>query len=597
MFLCYNSLIERRKGMKLSQFTLYKNTNFTDMQNTLHFNSNLERDNWFSSYFTGDNVITFSHPFNFRYDRGTLKVPMDMNALQGFNYCKFVDGFDGKTYYAFIVKTSYLNDKTTQLDLVIDVVMTYTQGSILENLQNVEVIRQHLPQLQLKAREEYLRTNNDILPTSTMMFVDPSQFTTDSSTGVQFNDFMYIIQSAVELDGDFGSEDKPKMNTATGGTYDGITSAISLYLVASNDLDRLLTELSKFPWITQNFKTIVKVPAFFFDLSQLNKVDCKGVQLHVLDGDKISTVLPLPFVLTKPKIKEVLGLKDFEDYLVRDQVINIYLTDYRGNQLNFETGKIKDNNTVYANSVLGAFNEIDIYSLQYGQRNSSKSKHGFYRDNQMTINTFDNVPVLINNYTLNKANTAYSRQLENSRQITSRMNAITNPNSSVKDRLFNAISVYSNVFSGGLMSAPAKAVGLFSDEYEYYRSQKAQMNQWKISPPTVSEGGYSNSVLNKTGDYGIWLKVSTINNNELNSLRRYYGAFGHEAMPNDNRIYNVNSMSKANWVQFKGNYWIDDIDRELFDQLKTLFEGGVRLWHNYSELSSRSEMADNNVIA
>ena len=583
--------------MKLSQFTLYKNTNFTDMQNTLHFNSNNERDNWFNSYFTDNNVIKFTNPFNFRYDRGTLKVPIVMNDLQGFNYCKFVDGFDGKTYYAFIVKTSYLNDRTTQLDLVIDVVMTYTQGNILENLQNVEVIRQHLPLEQLKGREEYLRTNNDILPTSTMMFIDPSDFTNNNSNGVKFDSFMYIIQSAVELDNDFGSEDKPKMNTATGGTYDGITSAISLYLVASGDLDRLLTELSKFPWITQNFKTIVKVPAFFFDLSQLNTVDCKGVQLHVLDGEKISTVLPLPFVLTKPKIKEVLGLKDFEDYLVRDQVINIYLTDYRGNQLNFETGKIKENNTIYANSVLGAFNEIDIYSLQYGQRNSSKSKHGFYRDNQMTINTFDNVPVLINNYTLNKANTAYSRQLENSRQITSRISTITNPNSSLKDRLFNAISVYSNVFSGGLMSAPAKAVGLFSDEYEYYRSQKAQMNQWKIAPPTVSEGGYSNSVLNKTGDYGIWLKVSTINTNELNSLRRYYGAFGHEAMPNDNQIFNVNSMSKANWVQFKGNYWIADIDRELFDQLKTLFEGGVRLWHNYSDLSTRSEMADNNVIS
>lgn len=583
--------------MKLSQFTLYKNTNFTDMQNTLHFNSNNDRDKWFNTYFTDNNVIKFTNPFNFRYDRGTLKAPIVMNDLQGFNYCKFVDGFDGKTYYAFIVKTSYLNDRTTQLDLVIDVVMTYTQGNILENLQNVEVIRQHLPLEQLKGREEYLRMNDDILPTSTMMFIDPSRFTSNNSTGVKFDSFMYIIQSAVELDNDFGSEDKPKMNTATGGTYDGITSAISLYLVASNDLDRLLTELSKFPWITQNFKTIVKVPAFFFDLSQLNTVDCKGVQLHVLDGEKISTVLPLPFVLTKPKIKEVLGLKDFEDYLVRDQVINIYLTDYRGNQLNFETGKIKENNTVYANSVLGAFNEIDIYSLQYGQRNSSKSKHGFYRDNQMTINTFDNVPVLINNYTLNKANTAYSRQLENSRQITSRMDAITNPNASVKDRLFNAISVYSNVFSGGLMSAPAKAVGLFSDEYEYYRSQKAQMNQWKIAPPTVSEGGYSNSVLNKTGDYGIWLKVSTINTNELNSLRRYYGSFGHEAMPNDNQIYNINSMSKANWVQFKGNYWIDDVDRELFDQLKTLFEGGVRLWHNYSDLARRSEMSDNNVIA
>ena len=53
--------------------------------------------------------------------------------------------------------------------------------------------------------------NNDVLPTSTMMFVDPSPFTTDNSKGVQFNDFMYIIQSAVELNGDFGDENHPTM--------------------------------------------------------------------------------------------------------------------------------------------------------------------------------------------------------------------------------------------------------------------------------------------------------------------------------------------------------------------------------------------------
>ena len=567
------------------------------MQNTLHFNSNLERDNWFSNYFTGQNVIEFANPFNFRYDRGTLKVPIDMNDLQGFNYCKFIDGFDGKTYYAFIVKTSYLNDRTTQLDLVIDVVMTYTQGNVLENLQNVEVIRQHLPMQELLNREEFLRTNNDIIATSTMFFTDPHPFTTNNTDGVNFNDVMYIIQSAVKLDGDFGSEDKPKMQTATGGTYDDITSAVNMYLVEANELDILLTALSDYPWITQNFKTIVKVPKMFFDLSSLNTVTCKDVPMYVLDGFNSSVELDLPFNLTKSKIKEVLGLKVHEDYLVRDNVINMYLTDYRGNQLNFETGKIKDKNDIVATCVFGAFNEIDVFSFQYGQRSTTNAGQGFFRDNQMSITTFDNVPVMINNYILNKANTAYSRQLENSKTLTGRIDAIKDPNNSVKDRLFNAVSVYSNVFSGGLASAPAKGAGLFADEYEYYRTQKAQMNQWKISPPTVSEGSYSNATLSKRGDWGIWLKVSTIDNNELKSLRRYYGNFGHEAMSSDNQIFNVNSMSKANWVQFKGNYWIEDVDRELFDQLKTLFEGGVRLWHSYADLASRSEMADNNVIA
>lgn len=583
--------------MKLTTFKLFKNTMFTDMQNTLHFNSNAERDTWFDSHFTGDNCVEFPNRFNYRYDRGTVNVPMDMESLQGFNYCRFIDGWDGKAYYAFIVKTTYLNDRTTQLDLVIDVVMTYTQGNVLENLQNVEVIRQHLPMQEHINREEYLRTCNDILPTSTMMFINPNHFTNNNKDGLQFDEFMYIIQSSVKLDGDFGTEDKPKMETAIGGTFDTITSAISLYLVSSEDLDRLLTTLSSYPWITQNFKTIVKVPKIFFNFNNMNTITCKEIQLYVLDGGYETTELTLPFNLSKSKIKEVLGLKEFEDYLVRDQVVNCYLTDYRGNQLNFETGKIKENNHIYATAVLGAFNEIDIYSAEYGQRNTYNSKRGFYRDNQMTINTFDNVPVLINNYTLNKANSAYSRQLENSKTISGRIQAVANPNSSVKDRLFNAVSVYSNVFAGGLASAPAKGAGLYADEYEYYRNQKAQMNQWKISPPTVSEGSYTNSPLDKTGDYGIWLKVSTINATELNSLRRYYGSFGHEAMPHDNQIYNINSMSKANWLQFKGNYWINDIDRELFDQLKTLFEGGVRLWHNYADLATRSELSENNVIA
>lgn len=591
--------------MKLSTFKLFKNTNFTDMQNTLHFNSNSERDNWFDSYFTGSNTIEFPNRFNYRYDRGTVNVPMDMESLQGFNYCRFIDGWDSKAYYAFIVKTSYLNDRTTQLDLIIDVVMTYTQGNVLENLQNVEVIRQHLPLQELNNREEYLRSNNDTLPTTTMRFVDPRAWVKqadgvtpdDSVAGVDFNEVMYIIQSAVDLTGDFGSEDKPKMSTATGGTYDGITSAVNLYLVESQNLDKLLSKLSNYPWITQNFKTIVKVPKRFLKLDELLPVEVKGINLYMMSAGAMTKDVYLPFNIAKPKIKEAIHLKEHENYLIRDNVINFYLTDYRGNQLNFETSKITNTNDIVATCVFGSFNEIDVYSLQYGQRSESKTRHGFYRDNQMSITTFDNVPVMINNYILNKANSAYSRQLENSKTISGRIDAITNPNSSVKDRLFNAVSVYSNVFAGGLASAPAKGAGLFADEYEYYRNQKAQMNQWKISPPTISEGSYSNAPLSKKGDWGIWLKVSTIKEFELDSLRRYYGSFGHEALSTDNQIFNINSMSKANWVQFKGNYWIDDIDRELFDQLKTLFEGGVRLWHNYNDLSKRSDMADNNVIA
>lgn len=578
--------------MKLTQFTLYKNTLFTDMQNTVHFNSNNERDNFFNTEFTGENVKTFETNFNFRRDMGTLKVPELFENLMGFNYCKFVNGFDNKVYYAYIVSMKYLNDNTTQLDIVIDTVMTYTQGNILENLQNVEVIRQHLPQTIMNKRMDFLRNNSDTLQTSSMMFVDSTLL----GGAVVFSDFYYIIQSAVVLDGDiaqFGNENAPKMRTANGSTFDGVSTPINLYLCSGDLLTEWTSKMSDYPWIMQNVKTIIKIPSILIDTSKLETKNCAGVTMWRLAYKKESEKLVLPFQVNEKRLREFLGLRSNETYLLRDNVINCYLTDFRGNQLNFETGKIGEKNNIVLSCVFGVTNEIDVYSENYGERDTSLSKHGFYRDNQMTITQFDNVPVMIDNYTLNKANTAYSRQLENSRQLSGRVDAITGKDSSLNDRLFNAVSVYSNVFSNGLMSAPAKAAGLFSNEYEYYRDQKAQFNQWKMLPPTISEGSYSNSNLIKTNDYGIWLKVSRINDDELNNLRSYFGKFGFEAMSNDNRIYDVNSWTSCNWVQFRGNYVIPDIDRELFDVLKTIFEGGVRLFHSYDYLKNDCDFKDN----
>lgn len=578
--------------MKLTQFTLYKNTLFTDMQNTVHFNSNEERDTFFNTEFTGENVKTFETSFNFRRDMGTLKVPELFENLMGFNYCRFVNGFDKKTYYAYIVSMKYLNDNTTQLDLVIDTVMTYTQGNILENLQNVEVIRQHLPQNIMNNRMDYLRNNSDTLQTSSMMFVDSTLL----GGAVVFSDFYYIIQSAVVLDGDieqFGTEEAPKMKTAKGSTFDGISTPINLYLCSGDILTEWTKKMSDYPWIMQNVKTIIKIPSILIDTSKLETKTCAGVAMWRLAYKKESEKLVLPFQVNEQRLREFLGLRSNETYLLRDNVINCYLTDFRGNQLNFETGKIGEKNNIVLSCVFGVTNEIDVYSEHYGERDTSISKHGFYRDNQMTITQFDNVPVMIDNYTLNKANTAYARQLENSRQISGRVDAITGKDSTLQDRLFNAVSVYSNVFSDGLMSAPAKATGLFSNEYEYYRDQKAQFNQWKITPPTISEGSYSNSNLIKTNDYGIWLKVSRINDDELNNLRSYFGKFGFEAMSNDNTIYDVTSWELCNWVQFRGNYVIPNIDRELFDVLKTIFEGGVRLFHSYEYLKNDCDFKDN----
>src|SRR5699024_4385483 len=115
--------------MKLTQFTLYKNTLFTDMQNTVHFNSNNDRDQFFDREFTGENVKTFQTSFNFRRDMGTLKVPELFENLMGFNYCRFVNGFDKKTYYAYRSE-EHTSELQSRFDLVCRLLLEKTKLSI-----------------------------------------------------------------------------------------------------------------------------------------------------------------------------------------------------------------------------------------------------------------------------------------------------------------------------------------------------------------------------------------------------------------------------------------------------------------------------------
>ena len=183
--------------MKLSYFDLFKNTYFSDMQNTLHFNSNDERDKWFDNY---NQQIRFESPFNFRRDRGIVRVNMLLEDLQGYNYGRFVNGYDDKTYYFYIVSMKYLNDNTTQLDIVIDVVMTYTQGNVLNELYNIEVIRQHYNKEGYALNLQVLKQNSDYLPCTGFSQKFEQRFI--------FDDFVYCINSSVDLGEDYGSIDK-----------------------------------------------------------------------------------------------------------------------------------------------------------------------------------------------------------------------------------------------------------------------------------------------------------------------------------------------------------------------------------------------------
>src|SRR5699024_1594912 len=105
--------------MKLTDFVFYKNTPFTDFSNTILFDSNEQRDDYFRNTFHSYSFHNMR--FNFIRDRGTIQVPLSYEEFSGINYCKFTSDFEPDvTYYAYVMDYRYKNDHTTEVSLLID---------------------------------------------------------------------------------------------------------------------------------------------------------------------------------------------------------------------------------------------------------------------------------------------------------------------------------------------------------------------------------------------------------------------------------------------------------------------------------------------
>src|SRR5699024_8907515 len=129
--------------MKLTQFRFFKNTPLIDFQNTIHFKSNSERDAFFleGGHYPELNVKDID--FNFIRDKSTIDLPVDYNSMRGVDYCTFKSEFEDTRYYAYVVSYEYRAPNVVRVNLLIDGIMTFTQGKVLNQLPNLSIERQH----------------------------------------------------------------------------------------------------------------------------------------------------------------------------------------------------------------------------------------------------------------------------------------------------------------------------------------------------------------------------------------------------------------------------------------------------------------------
>ena len=548
--------------MNLTKFVFYENTELVNIQNTIHFENNQIRDDFFERY----NKLEFESLFNFRRDRGLLKVPKLYEDLLKYNYGYFTNQKENRRYYFFITDYEYLNDNTTQVTIMPDFVMTFCQGKRLNEIGQVEIIRQHVTQNRYNDLEQYLRNTDDTLQVKSLKYI--------KHLSIPMLESYILLTTSVDLEADFGTEKKPVLRSSTGGVFDGMKSMLNVYIIPSEKWDSFLTHLSSFPWIAQNIKEACQIPSLLVNLEEQKKVKFKDseVEFYKLKKGGKSKEIDLGKInIEKDTLLNILGI-DNMPHLLRNGYFTFELTDFSGNIVPLEPSKLYQGLKFRAVATIGYNNLLKIYPIGYN--NELGDKKGTYLNVNLSFIEFNKMSTVIDTAKLEWAKGAYNRELDNSKTISGRAQKIMDSNSSVQDKFFNAMSVFST-FKGGIGSV----AGAFSDEYDYYRKQKADKQTLALNANQVNDGNYPNSLLLKDSTYGIHLLISAPHKFELDKLKQYYNLYGFDFDEKLEQLEPVNSMNNVNYVQFKGNWYLNEADPQINIVLKTIFENGVKFWH------------------
>lgn len=567
--------------MNTTEFLFFYNTPLTDYQNTIHFNSNSERDNYFLNGNHFDVASYRNIPFNFIRDRSTVRInQMSWQDAQGINYCTFLSDFEDRRYYAFVNQIEYVNDNVVRFYLVIDTVMTFTQGNVLTSVDNAFIERQHLPKSRYNALLPYLRNNDDVIKASNKYY--------GANYLEQFGDNYVVFQSSADLSKKFGTKKEPNLETSDGITYDLVTSPVNLYIMEYGAFNKFMDKMSKFPWITQNFQKVQMIPKKFFNSSDIINVDTNedidGLKTLKNGGRSVTWSLSNLNI----SFKQLQNLLDIQEdrykHLVRNEYYTIECYDWGGNTLLIDAGKIDESIGVQfkTKSIMGYHNEVRVYPVGYNKgQNEQPIKDtnggtlidtGSFLNTSMVYNNFAELPILIDNGVLGQSQQAYKMQNAESSLITNRAENIATGDD-IKSKFYDTASIASNL-------SPTQLFSKFNDEYDFYNQQKADYKDLALQKPsqTGSEIGNAFQIANSIN--GLTLKIGIPSSYDMASIMAYYNKLGFEVNAQSEHPEPLNSWTVCNYLRMRGSYTLNGIDPMLMEQLKTILESGVRFWHN-----------------
>lgn len=651
------------RGNNYTHFVFFANTPLTNMSKYMNFGSNQARDEFFDTVYGKYKVLDISQRnFNmvrdrltvnitYEFDRGTFNNERSfIDNMIGVNYCYFYDENTKKRFYCQVVKTEYVNDAVTKFYLAMDVLTTFFQGDFAKNIGTVHIIRQHLSKAKYKDNL-YLLASRDKLQCSPPRVIKQFYYKLgavfpekkiDKSTknkAITYKEDiskLYVVfQSSADLSAEFGTIDEPKLKTSGGTIIDYVTSPVDVYALKMKEANKYFDKLGDYPWIEQNIKNINIIPDNFIDSGMLEEVTQKSVHVAGLKKFKDGSVsklntgkdldsIDIPFTQADKYISKKFSLSDVfkeEKHLFNSGYFKYFCTNWSGANLELQPEKLPDGDLKWGvKTILGYDNKIMFFPRLYnndnenlyyeqGQEHNISNKfqidvpRGEYIGASLMFNSWDTLPILIDNYKMSLANSAYDRKLSEENRLGNQFNNFIQDPFSQKG-LYGGMNTLGTVFGGagsamtagfgagglggGLLSGGlavgGNLLGNWKSEYEYYRNQKAQFDQMKIQRPTETTQNLGNSFSYKNGTFGVSVKLYAVTKEDYMRALRYHKSVGYQ-WDTYSKLDSVTTMSHVNYVQFDGDWIMGEIPSEFQQVAKQLFREGVSVYHNPNRIA------------
>lgn len=235
-------------------------------RDVVRFDSDKERDDYFASRTADGYAFALNGLVYLRYGEPVrVNAPFDMvtrcNYMVVKNSMQPVSPAEGRqpdAFYYFINDAKYLAPNTTQVNVQLDVWMTY-YDRISFNLCYVN--KGHIG---IANENSTIDNLSDYLTDAEGLNIGDEYEIADIAIDNFLDEPPYIVlMCTADLTAGFGTVSSPTLKTATGSINDGMPSGSAVYACNSDSFLALMGKLQDAPWVSQCISMVTVVPARF----------------------------------------------------------------------------------------------------------------------------------------------------------------------------------------------------------------------------------------------------------------------------------------------------------------------------------------------